>query len=324
MLKTAMLSRWHVHANDYVNQLQKTGKVDITSVWDEIPERGIAWANELGAKYYETLDSLLANPEIQAVVCDTPTTMHKEVLIAAARAKKHIFTEKVLATTTGEAEDIAKVVKESGIIFVISYPLRRDSFFRYVKTLVDKGEFGKIGMVKMRRSHGGVSDKWLVDYWFDVSKTGGGAMMDLGAHPMYILSWLCGEPKRVSGMFNNLYGTSSDENAVATIEFENGIIGISETSFVSFNTPDILEIYGSDATLYAFGSEVKLSTRKNQGYIIPDFDREVPKSAIECFVDACLGTDEAPPELNIDSGVAVSKLMDMAYRSNETNVILVE
>jgi len=326
MLKVAMLSKWHVHAEDYANQLLKSGKVEIVSVWDEIPTRGIEWAEKLGAKFHPSLDTVLSDPEIQAVICDTPTTMHKEVLIAAAKAGKDIFTEKMLATTLAEAKDIAKAVKEANVNFVISYPLRRNALFQWAKNLADSGEFGKIGMIRMSRSHSGISDNWLVDYWFDVSKTGGGAMMDLGAHPMYILSWFGGEPKRISAIFNKLYNTTSDENALATIEFKNGIIGIGETSFVSYNTPDILEIYGTDATLYIFGDQVKLTSKKkqgpDQGYFTPEIDRSEPKSAIECFIDACLGTAPVPEEINIDSAVAVCELMELAYKSNEQNIIV--
>ena len=328
MIKAAMLSKWHVHAKDYATQLLKTGNVEIAAVWDEIEERGKAWANDLNAEYIQKLDTILNRKDIEAVICDTPTTMHKDVLIAAAKSGKHIFTEKVLATTGEDAEKIASAVKQAGIVFVISYPLRRDPLMCYAKKLVDEGIFGKIGMLRMRRSHSGVSDNWLPDYWYDTSKTGGGAMMDLGAHPMYILPWFCGKPKRVSGMLNNLYGTSSDENAVATIEFENGTIGIGETSFVSHNTPDVLEIYGSDATFLLWGQDIKLTTKKlkgiHEGYISPDKNKIIknPLTPIESFVDAVLNNKPSPSDLDVDSGVTVSRLMELAYISNATGKII--
>lgn len=322
-----MLSKWHVHAKDYAAQLQKNEKVKISAVWDDEADRGKTWAADLGVEYAPDLSALLSRKDIQAVICDTPTTMHKEVLIAAARAGKHIFTEKVLGVSTEQAEEIAGEIKKAGVIFTISYPLRRDPQFCFAKRLVDEGFFGKIGMVRMRRSHGGVSDGWLPPYWFDVSKTGGGAMMDLGAHPMYILPWLCGKPKRVSGMLNNLFGTSSDENSVVTIEFENGIIGIGETSFVSYNTPDALEIYGSEATLLLWDKEMKIASKKiasvHKGYVAPDQAAAfpAPSSAITAFVDACLGLAPPQKDLDVDSGVIVSRLMELAYSSNQGNVI---
>ncbi|MDR1655210.1 MAG: Gfo/Idh/MocA family oxidoreductase [Treponema sp.] len=328
MVKVAMLSKWHVHASDYASQLIKTGKVEIAAVWDEIEERGKTWAGELNAEFIGNMDALLSREDIQAVICGAPTTMHREVLTAAAHAGKHIFTEKVLAVNTAEAEEIAAAVKKSGVLFVISYPLRRDPLMCYAKSLCDKGFFGKIGMVRMRRSHSGITDGWLPDYWFDTSKSGGGAMMDLGAHPMYMLPWLCGTPKRIAGVFNNLYGTSSDENAVVTIEFENGAIGVGETSFISHNTPDLLEIYGSDATLLVWGQDIKMSIKKlkrvYEGYFRPDTEKTITMQPdpITAFIDAVLEHKAPPSDLDIDSGVLVSRLMEAAYRSNRTGAIV--
>jgi len=103
MIRVAMLSYWHVHAWDYTRQAQSHPDVTIGAVWDELPERGRAAAEQLGVPFYESLDDLLALPEIDAVIVDAPTSMHRDVMVAAARAGKHIFTEKVLAPTLAEA-----------------------------------------------------------------------------------------------------------------------------------------------------------------------------------------------------------------------------
>ena len=97
MLNVAMLSRWHVHADGYADTLKKTGKVNISAVWDENPARGEDWANKLGAPFIPDLDALLSRKDIDAVCCCTPTTMHRDVLVKAAEAGKHIFTEKARA-----------------------------------------------------------------------------------------------------------------------------------------------------------------------------------------------------------------------------------
>ncbi|MBW7461942.1 Gfo/Idh/MocA family oxidoreductase, partial [Paenibacillus sepulcri] len=94
MLNVAMISKWHVHAEGYAKHLQSHGSVTITSVWDENKDRGRAWAGELGADFEPDLDTLLRRDDVDAVVIDAPTSMHAEVMIAAAHAGKHIFTEK--------------------------------------------------------------------------------------------------------------------------------------------------------------------------------------------------------------------------------------
>ena len=60
MLKVAMLSKWHVHAPEYARRLSEMDDVQLTCVWDEIPERGQAWAKELGTAFEPDLDKLLA------------------------------------------------------------------------------------------------------------------------------------------------------------------------------------------------------------------------------------------------------------------------
>ena len=67
----------------------------ITCVWDEQPERGQAWAQELGVPFVADYGALLARSDVDAVLIDSPTNMHKDLMVRAAQAKKHIFTEKM-------------------------------------------------------------------------------------------------------------------------------------------------------------------------------------------------------------------------------------
>ena len=197
MLKVAMLSKWHVHAAGYANMLKGTGKVEITAVWDDDIARGEAWAKELGADFEPDLDKLLARDDVEAVACDAPTTAHHDILIKAARAGKHIFTEKALCPTVAECEEVKKAIEEAGVTFVISYPQRGRPSVLFAKDMIARGMFGKITLVRMRDAHSGVSGNWLPDYWFEKKDAAGGAMMDLGCHPMYLLAYFLGKPKRV-------------------------------------------------------------------------------------------------------------------------------
>src|SRR5690242_12270573 len=76
MIRVAMLSFWHVHARDYLKQALEHPDTEIVAVWDEDPERGRAQAASLGVRFYEKLDELLAQPDIDAVIVDTPTNLH--------------------------------------------------------------------------------------------------------------------------------------------------------------------------------------------------------------------------------------------------------
>ena len=87
MAKVAMLSKWHVHAPGYAKSVIENGS-EITCVWDEDPQRGQKWADELGADFVPCLDELLARTDVDAVVVDTPTSMHYEVIMKAAKSRK--------------------------------------------------------------------------------------------------------------------------------------------------------------------------------------------------------------------------------------------
>ncbi|MFV0502409.1 MAG: Gfo/Idh/MocA family protein [Lachnospirales bacterium] len=325
MLKVAMLSKWHVHAEGYANTVLKTGKAEITAVWDDDPERGLAWAKELGCDYEKDLDVLLARKDVEAVVCDAPTTSHKDILIKAAKARKHIFTEKSMAPTQSECEEIAKEVEKAGITFTISLPQRVQPVIQFAKKMIDEGVFGKISLVRIRNGHDGVSGKWLPDYWFEEKDTAGGALMDLGCHPMYTATYLLGKPKRVSSIMTQLYSTGLDENASVTIEFDNGAVCTGETSFVTFNTPGMVEIYGTDATLIASGSQVdfyqKDINKFSSSPIKPHLPAESP-IPLEIWVDACVNKTGTPDMFNPREGVSLAQLLENAYISNKENRIV--
>lgn len=327
MLKVAMLGKWHVHADGYAKIVNNSGKAQVVAVWDDDPVRGADWAKSLGCEFIADLDTLLARPDIEAVVCDTPTTAHEEVLTKAARAKKHIFTEKALAPTMEECVRLKKEIEDAGITFVISFPQRGRSYVQFAKKMIAEGHFGKITLVRARDAHSGVSGNWLPDYWFDKDDAAGGAMMDLGCHPMYLLAYLLGKPLRVSGLFTAPFGKPVDENAVAIAEFADGALGVAETSFDSFTSPQTLEIYGTDATLIAHGGDdVRFASKKLgsvvNGFIRPTLPPDQPLP-LNQFIDACIDGVISPEGLGIDDALALTELLENAYLSNENNSIIV-
>ncbi|MFA6947364.1 MAG: Gfo/Idh/MocA family oxidoreductase [Eubacteriales bacterium] len=322
MLKVAMLSKWHVHAGGYANTIKNSGVAEITCVWDDDIARGEAWAKELGCDFVADLDALLARDDVEAVACDTPTTMHHDVLIKAAKAGKHIFTEKALCPTVAECEEVKAAVVASGKTFVISYPMRGTGIVQFAKRMIEAGEFGKISLIRIRNGHNGVSGGWLPEYWFEKKDAAGGAMMDLGCHPMYTLAYLGGKPKRVTGMFNAPFGSKVDENALATVEFENGALGIGETSFITYATKEMIEIYGSDATLLAVGGDVQYISKNSEkyvrGWIHPTLPENHPIPLVQ-WLHACAEGKPSPEGLGIDDAIALTELLEKSYIADETN-----
>lgn len=322
MLKVAMLSKWHVHAAGYAHDVIASDKAVITAVWDEDAKRGSDWANDLNVDFEHDLDTLLARKDIDAVICCTPTTMHDEVLVKAANAGKHIFTEKALSTTVEGCKNIADAIKTNGVTFTISFPQLFNKSTKFIKSYIDSGKLGTVTTVRIRNAHSGVSNSWLPDYWFEEKYAGGGAMMDLGCHPMYQLAALCGKPKRISALFNSPLGTKVDENAVSIIEFENGIIGISETGFDSYSSPHRVEVYGTEGTIIENDWKLSIRTKDtaefSEGFIEPKAE-ENDISPIVKFINACIEGTGTPNGLDLDAAIALTQLLENAYISDKTN-----
>ncbi len=317
MLRIAMLSKWHVHAPGYANTINSSGKAKVVAVWDDDVARGISWAGQLRCEFMPDLDMLLARDDIDAVVCDAPTTAHKDIIIKAANAGKHIFTEKALCPTVDECLEVKAAVEKSGVTFVISYPMRGRGCVQFAKREIEAGTFGRVTRMRVRDAHSGVSGKWLPAYWFEEKDAAGGAMMDLGCHPMYLLAYLNGRPKRVTALFNTPLGSKVDENAAAEIEFENGCIGVGETSFVSYTSPFMFEVYGTDATLIVCGNDVKFSAKSLEPYhgkdfITPKLPADKPLPLVQ-FIDAVRDGKKSVEALTIDDAVALTELLEMSY-----------
>ncbi|MGP4039281.1 Gfo/Idh/MocA family protein [Gracilibacillus sp. D59] len=278
MLNVALLSRWHVHADDYANQARSIDGLNITMVWDEDIDRGKQWAKELRVPFEAELDNVLSDDRLDGVIVNTPTNLHKMVIMKAAQYKKHIFTEKVLAFTFQDCQEIIRVVENNGINLMVSLPRLTDSYYLYAQNVLDRGLLGRLTLIRCRFAHNGAvpSDNsvigWLPDYFFNKEQSGGGALIDLGAHPIYLTNRLAGgAAKEISAILQSIRDPYDvDDNAVVTIEYESGVLGVVETSFLSSGSPFQLELYGTEGTLLIEDEEVKLKTNTDNTWVTVD------------------------------------------------------
>lgn len=266
MIRVAILSFWHVHARDYANEALNQPDTEIAAVWDELPSRGREAANQLGVPFIEDLDELMENPDIDAIIVTTPTNRHHEVMVKAAKAGKHIFTEKVIAPTMKEVNQIITAVQETGVKLTVSLPRLNDSYTIAVQNVLLEGLLGELTLVRVRVAHNGAIAGWLPEHFYNLEQCGGGALIDLGCHPVYLIRLFLGMPESVSASYGYITGKEVEDNAVAVFRYANGTIGIAETSFVNSHSPFSVEVHGTEGTLIYGTPEPKMlirSTKKN-------------------------------------------------------------
>jgi 1,5-anhydro-D-fructose reductase (1,5-anhydro-D-mannitol-forming) len=248
-LKIAVLGFWHVHAGDYARQIQDHPNTSLVAVWDDDVVRGRAGAEQFGTEFIDDLDTLLARDEIDAVTITTSTDVHREIMLKAARSGKHIFTEKLLAPTVEAAEEIVRVTDENDVRLIVSLPRLYHGYTRAIQAVLESGDLGRITYSRVRLSHSGAIQGWLPERFFDPDTAVGGALTDLGCHPVYLTQLILGaRPSTVSSTYRSVTGRSVDDQAVVTVGYDNQSIGVIEAGFVSDN-PFTIEIFGTDGAL---------------------------------------------------------------------------
>lgn len=284
MIRCALLSRWHVHANDYARQAKQLDGITLTAVWDEQPDRGAEWAKELNIPFYADLEELLSSPDIDAVIVASPTNQHTEIITRCAEKGKHIFTEKILAFSVRECEAIYAAIEQAGVHFMISLPRLTDPVYLYAQAAMDRGELGTLQYIRCRLAHSGGlpyeghPNGWLPAHFFSAEQCGGGALIDLGAHPIYLTNRLAGPAAGVSARFTYGLGHAVEDQAVVTVDYASGAIGVLEAGFSSAASPFLLELHGTTGSIMIEDGDLRIkSAATEQKWLQPELPQPIAR-----------------------------------------------
>lgn len=308
----AMLGGWHVHAAGYAKEINSLPGCRVAKVWDPDTAAAKTWAESLGCTA-ASLDDILADPDIEGVIVCCATNDHPATLLRAIVSGKAVFTEKVLTLRTADAEKIRSAVKERNTRFAISFPHFSEPWTQFALQAAASGKLGPINYARVRKAHNGATGNWLPPHFYDPLACGGGAMIDLGAHPMYLLCALLGDPVSVTSTFTNVTDKPVEDNAVSVLQFANGVIGVSETGFVTACSPFTIEVLGTDGGVLVRDKDVYLcSADTGKAWQKVDSLPERKPSPLAQWALAGAASD-IPPEFGIDAAVRLTHVMEMAY-----------
>ena len=177
------------------------------------------FAKKYGGQAYNSGDELINNPEIDVVDICLPTYLHKEYVLKAAKAKKHIMCEKPIALNVKDADEMIAACKKSKVKFTIGQVLRFWPEYMMLKEIFDTKKLGKLKSISCRRLSAFPVwswEKWMCDY-----KKSGGGVTDLHIHDVDFLYYLLGRPK-------TLHSCGDLGHIRTTYTFKNGITALSE------------------------------------------------------------------------------------------------
>lgn len=331
-VRLALVGAWHVHTSGFLNRISQMnpGQVEWVAVWDQDPVRGRQFADRLGVAFEPDYQKVLDNPRVDAVMIEAETSLHQDLIIRAARAKKHVFTDKILTPRVADGLRIKEAIERAGVKFVISHESMPVGSYQFARKLVMDGRLGDVVSIHFRRAHGMAKGNGLPASWWDPSVAGGGALIDLGVHGMGLLTYLGGAPVRVTATMRHRTKRAVEDTATILVEFENGAIGTAHTDMVTNIQENLLEVVGTDGMLVVVGTEGKETVYLNSK-LIPERAKGmtvVPPSEyaadgkypINTFIDFVYDRSNTAQYLtgtglDIDTALRIVAISEAAYAS---------
>jgi predicted dehydrogenase len=222
-------------------------------------ERTAKLAAQHGAAVYDDLDSFLDHRPMDIVAIGSPSALHAEQGIAAARRGLHVLSEKPLDITTARADRLIEACDAAGVKLGVFFQDRLRPAIVEVKRMLDSGDLGKPVMINgrvrwYRPPEYYSSSKWRGTWRLD----GGGALMNQAIHTVDLVQWLFGPVARVSSaVATRIHDIEVEDTAAAVIEFTSGAIGtIEATTSLYPGYPRRLEVTGSEGTVIIEGDNI--------------------------------------------------------------------
>lgn len=185
-----------------------------------------------GTRAFESLDAMLADDVIDAVIISTPPNTHEEFAIRAMTAGKHVLIEKPLAPTVEACARIIETSRKTGKIATAGYNHRYFPAAKLVRDIVLSGAIGKLSHVRGFTGHMGLQEfkaKWM----YDADVMGGGALMDNGTHMVDLVRYIMGDAEEIFSMSSNAIWQlpQVEDYAMVSMRSNEGVIGTIEASW---------------------------------------------------------------------------------------------
>lgn len=316
MIKLGIISFAHFHAYNYAKCLKQLKEVEFVSIADKDKERGRKAADEFKVKYYQDYNKLLQT-DIEAVIVCSENSQHKDIVVAAADAGKHILCEKPISTNIKDAQTMINVCKQKEVKLGIAFPSRFSPAVKQVKGMIEKDKIGNILAINAI-NRGKMPGGWFINK----EKAGGGAVMDHTVHVVDLLRWILNkEVKEIYAEVDTLlHNIEVDDCGILALEFEDGIFATLDTSWSrpkSFPTwGDIaMEIVGTKGviSLDVFAQTISIYSDKERQVVWENWGDNIELGLIKDFVYRI--ANGLPLTITGEDGLRALEVVLAAYRS---------
>jgi predicted dehydrogenase len=306
---------------------------EVIAVASKTPGKSAKFAADRGIPHaYDDYRDLLWNKDVDMVNIAAPNDLHCQIACDAAAAGKHVICEKPLCRTLEEADRMIAACRDAGVYLFYAEELLFAPKYVRAKRLVEEGGLGTPFLVKQWEEHDGPHEPW---FW-DVNRSGGGVVLDMGCHSIEYARWIFGKPPVKSvyaqlGTYVHGEKTQGEDHSIVIVEYEGGMIGYAENSWAKGGgVDDRAEIYGDKGHTRAdllHGNALRTYSTSGYGYAVEKsggttgwtstmyeevWNYGFPQE-MQHFVD-CVRGEAEPIETGVD-GREVLKIILAAYQS---------
>ena len=224
---------------------------DVVAVASSNAERGKAYAqtHRIPAAYW-SIDALLADPAVDAVYISTTNELHRDQVLAAARAGKHVLCEKPLALNLDDALAMVHACRAAGVVMATNHHLRNAATHRKIRDLVREGAIGK--PLYARVFHAVHLPPHLQGWRLDKPQAGGGVILDITVHDADTLRFILdAEPVEAIGMSQSaaMAREGLEDGVMAVLRFDNGVLAQLHDAFTVKHAATGIEVHGEQGSI---------------------------------------------------------------------------
>jgi predicted dehydrogenase len=322
------LGRW---AKVLTRAAKQSNSIDIVSGFSRTEEKRAEFQREFGVQGVADLAAMLADPEIKGVILTVPNEQHLPVAREVAKAGKHVYTEKPIASTLEEGLEIESLEKTYGVTVTVGHSARLMAGFRLIREAIDRGELGRVAFIEANFSNERALELTPKTWRWYKDRAPGGPLSQLAIHQFDVVHFLGGEIVEASSMASKLspVGAEVDDQSMTLLRFADGKIAYVGSCWTSpgvfavrvfgskglmhyeidFGTWDTPHLLHQSSTLYI--QRGKDGYAKREEIKVPESD--MFRAELEMFAESCRSGKSN--ELNAKNGNVALAVVNAALRS---------
>ena len=268
--KLALVGCGRISRNHF-DAIRRIDGLSLSAVCDIVPERVRVASEQEGVPGFTALDEMLRSADCDVVVVCTPSGLHAAQGAQAARAGKHVVTEKPMAITLTQADELVKACDDASVSLFVVKQNRLNPPIQLLRRAIDKGRFGRIYLANTTVRWQRPPEYYAAEPWRGTWEFDGGAIMNQASHYVDLMQWLVGPVESVMAKTaTQARPIEAEDSGVAILRFRSGALGVIEVNVLTYprNLEGSITILGEKGSVKIGGTAVN----RVEHWLFADYD----------------------------------------------------